>query len=37
MIRYCENCWENFDNEGERSNEFFCPKCMGNIPEVENW
>lgn len=27
MIRYCENCFENFDTEKEDAGLFFCPKC----------
>ncbi len=36
MIRYCENCWEQFDPERKGANEFFCPKCMGLELGVEN-
>lgn len=36
-MRYCENCYENFDNKREDTNEFFCRKCMGNEVRVENW
>ena len=30
MIKSCENCWETYDVERNDSNEYFCPKCMGN-------
>ena len=37
MIKSCDNCYENYSTGRENTNEFFCQRCMRNVPEVENW
>jgi len=36
MMRDCENCWIPYDTERKDANAHFCPKCIGDEPEVSN-
>ncbi len=27
MMRYCEECFNNYETEREDASEYFCPKC----------
>lgn len=35
MIRQCEKCWEQFDNEREDAGINFCPKCWKKLKKGE--
>jgi len=35
MIRSCEKCWEQFDNQREDAGIHFCPKCLRKLKNEE--